>query len=61
MNSRLIKWSDEGHILNDAQFGFRQGRGTTDCIFLLQGLIEKIINEKVRCLLHLLTIKKLLT
>ena len=46
MTTRLINWSDAGHLLTDAQFGFRQGRGTTDCIFLLQNLIEKVFNDK---------------
>ena len=46
MNTRLIQWSETFNILTETQFGFRPGRGTVDCIFLLQGLIEKILNEK---------------
>ena len=40
MNARMTKWVEENRVLNETQFGFRQGRGTRDCLFVLHGLIE---------------------
>ena len=45
MNSRLNKWAEKNNVLTEAQFGFRQGRGTTDCLFILHGLIEKMLSK----------------
>ena len=41
MNSRLNRWAEKNYVLTEAQFGFRSGRGTTDCLFILHGLLEK--------------------
>ena len=43
MNSRLNLWAENEKILTESQFGFRQQRGTTDCLFILHGLIEKLL------------------
>ena len=42
MNDRLTKWVDSQKILTDSQYGFRKGRSTTDCLFIIQGLIDII-------------------
>ena len=39
VNSRLTKWFNENNCINESQFGFRENRRTTDCIFILKGLI----------------------
>ena len=44
MNSRLNKWAEENAILTEAQFGFRSKKGTTDCLFILHALIEKMLS-----------------
>ena len=35
LDNRLRKWSENNNILNDCQFGFRKGKSTVDCIFIL--------------------------
>ena len=45
MNTRLNKWAEKEHVLTESQFGFRKSKGTTDCIFMLQGLIEKLLGN----------------
>ena len=39
LNIRLNTWAEENSVFNDYQFGFRRNRGTTDCIFVFNGLI----------------------
>ena len=48
LNKRIIDWSEEHNVISDSQFGFRRGRSTTDAIFLLQSLIQKVLNQKER-------------
>ena len=45
MNTRLNEWAERERILTEAQFGFRKERGTTDCLFILQGLIENMLGK----------------
>ena len=40
LNIRLNTWAEENSVFNDYQFGFRRNRSTTDCIFVLNGIIE---------------------
>ena len=40
MNERLNRWAEEENVLTDTQYGFRKNRGTTDCLFILKGLID---------------------
>lgn len=46
LNTRLMKWSEINDKLNDKQFGFRPGRSTIDCIFILQNLITETLHKK---------------
>ena len=45
INERLNVWAEEMSILSENQFGFRKQKSTTDCIFILQGLIEHFFNN----------------
>ena len=45
MNSRLNKWAEKNAVLTEAQFGFRSNRSTTDCLFILHGLVEKMLSK----------------
>ncbi|MCG8046841.1 MAG: hypothetical protein N0E48_14600 [Candidatus Thiodiazotropha endolucinida] len=43
LDSRLRKWAEENTVLSECQFGFREKRGTVDCIFVLTSIINNII------------------
>ena len=45
INERLNIWAEEESIFSENQFGFRKQKSTTDCIFVLQGLIEHFFNN----------------
>lgn len=48
LNSRLNNWIENNNILSDAQFGFRKGRSTTDAIFVLNAIIQNVVNSNGR-------------
>ena len=48
LNNRLKNWAENNSIISDSQFGFRKGRSTTDACFVLNAIIQKILNEKGR-------------
>ena len=54
MNFRLNNWAENEFILTESQFGFRPQKGTTDCLFILHGLIEKLLSKgkKTICSIH---------
>ena len=41
LKKRLTEWAERTEILPESQFGFRRNRRTTDCIFILNALIEQ--------------------
>ena len=45
LNKRMNSWAEEENLLSESQFGFRQGRGTTDCLFILHGMLELILGK----------------
>ena len=45
LNRRLNTWAEKEEILLESQFGFRKGRGTTDCLFILHTLIELMLGN----------------
>ena len=47
LRDRLLYWAEHNNKLGEAQFGFRQGRRTTDAIFVITTAIQshKKINE----------------
>ena len=52
IRNRLNKWCETGHIFNDSQFGFRDKRSTSDAVFILHSVIQKILsrNSKLYCI-----------
>ena len=42
LNKRISNWVENNDILSDAQFGFRKGRSTTDAIFVINAVIQKM-------------------
>ena len=45
LRNRLNEWCEKEHVFNEFQFGFRNERSTSDCIFILNSLIQKTLNE----------------
>jgi hypothetical protein len=48
LRERLNKWFENENKFNEFQFGFRDNHSTTDCIFLLHSIIEKVLAKKSR-------------
>ena len=48
LNARLTRWAEEKDKLNETQFGFRKGKGTNDCLFILNGLIELLFSRGLK-------------
>ena len=44
INTRLNKWAEINDIFSEQQYGFREARSTTDCLFIIHGLIEHFLN-----------------
>lgn len=51
MKNILQKWTEQYHIWNDYQFGYRPNKSTVDCISILQMLITKTLqsSSKLYC------------
>ena len=45
INNRLTAWAEENDIYCENQFGFRKSRGITDCMFILHGIIQLLLNH----------------
>ena len=48
MNERLNRFVEEKDILSNVQYGFRKGRSTTDCLFILKGLIDIVFSKGLK-------------
>lgn len=46
LNDRLVKAIEQRQNSNDTQYGFKKERGTIDCIYILNYLINKAVNKK---------------
>ena len=51
MTNRLNKYCESDHLFTDLQFGFREKKGTVDCIYILHCIIQKCLakNKKLYC------------
>jgi hypothetical protein len=56
-----MEWSSENNIISDAQFGFKQGFGTTDAIFALHGLVSNYLSKGKKLYCYFVDYKKDLT
>ena len=43
INNRLESWAGEYGVYIEVQYGFRKGRGTIDCIFVLSQLVNNFV------------------
>ena len=48
INQRLCTWAETYDKLSDAQFGFRKDRSTVDAIYILQSIVQHVLNHKNR-------------
>ena len=48
LTERLLSWSEDEDKLIDNQYGFRPGRSTVDAIFIIQGIISNILQNKLK-------------
>ena len=48
MNTRMTKWVDVYGKINETQFGFKKGKGTTDCLFIINALIELLFAKGLK-------------
>ena len=46
LSDRITQWATARQLLPETQFGFRKNRRTTDCIFIVNTLIEKASCQK---------------
>ena len=46
LDTRLRSWAEENKIINDNQFGFRENKSTVDCLYILQAIVNRQLNEK---------------
>lgn len=51
LRNRLNKWCEQNELFNQSQFGFRDKKSTTDCVYILHSIIQKIFasNKKLYC------------
>jgi len=45
LNNRLMDWADKYSVYIEAQAGFRPNMGTVDNVFVLQGIITRVLNQ----------------
>ena len=60
LNKRLTCWIDDNNLLSETQAGFRKTYSTTDHLFTLLALIQKQLHAIWNCMLHLLTLERIL-
>ena len=58
LRNRINKWCESENVLNDSQFGFMDNRSTTDAIFLLHTIIQKVLSTNSRLFCIFIDYKK---
>lgn len=58
INQRLSTWAEENNLLNDAQNGFRKGRGTVDHLCTLSSIIETRKRQKLSTFVAFIDFRK---
>lgn len=46
LRNRLNAWCENDNLLTDVQFGFRNSKSTSNCVFILYNIIQKILADK---------------
>ena len=58
LKNRLTEWAERTEMLPESQFGFRKNRRTTDCIFILNALIEQAKISKINLFIYFVDFRK---
>ena len=58
LNNRITDWAESNNVLSDSQFGFRKGRSTIHAVFVLNAIVQKILNEKGRLFCAFVDLKR---
>ena len=45
LTNRIVSFIEERNMFTESQFGFRKSRSTTDCIFIIKGLIDLMFSQ----------------
>ena len=53
LNNRLVKFAENSSQFNDFQYGFREKRSTTDCLFILHNMIKCTLDKKKKTILYI--------
>ena len=43
--NRLTEWTEKYSKISNCQFGYQKGKSTTDCIFILNSVVAKVLNS----------------
>ena len=46
LDTRIRTWAEQNSLLLEYQFGFRKGKSTIDCVFVLSSIINKVLNHE---------------
>jgi len=46
LRNKINKWCESNSVFYDGQFGFRDSHSTTDAVFLLHAIIQKVLDKK---------------
>ena len=44
LDARLCNYVEDNNYLNASQYGFRENKSTTNCIFILKSIIDSTVN-----------------
>jgi hypothetical protein len=58
LNTRLRVWAEGNDVFNEAQFGFRCNKSTTDSIFILHSIISAALGQKKKLYCAFVDFKK---
>ena len=60
MNNALTSWAENENKICNSQYGFRKHRSTTDCIFILKGLIDLLFAQGKKIIYSIYRLREML-
>ena len=58
LKERLRTWSENNNVIDDSQSGFRSSKSTSDCIFILQAIMNRQLSNKRKLYCAFIDFKK---